>query len=130
VRLVEPPFAGPLALDADPRALRQILLNLMSNALKATPRGGCVSVAAALQDGALTVAVRDTGPGIGREGLDRIGRPYARAQAEAPGQGLGLWIARRLAEAQGGALLIDSRPGEGTTIRLQLPARSADPPRG
>ncbi len=130
VALEGPQGPGPLNAYADPRALRQILLNLLSNALKATPRGGSVCIEAALEAQALVLTVRDTGAGIGPEDLERLGAPYAQVEgpgAGVQGSGLGLWIARRLAQAQGGALQIDSAPGDGTAVHLRLPIKAADP---
>jgi len=114
------------ALDvvADRRALKQIALNLISNALKFTPRGGGVTVTV-LRDGrTLELVVSDTGVGIGPEDLQRLGRPYEQAgeaTQKAAGTGLGLSLVRSFAELHGGEMTIESRLGEGTTVTVRLP---------
>ncbi len=116
------------ALLADATKLKQILTNLLSNAVKFTPAGGSVTVSARLApDGDLTIAVADTGIGIGREDLGRIMEPFTQADGcharKYDGTGLGLPLARGLAELHGGSLSLDSEPGVGTTATLRLPAR-------
>lgn len=115
---------------ADLRATRQILLNLVSNGVKFTPRGGAVTVGAVpAAAGGVTVTVTDTGVGIGPEDLKRLGEPFIQLEAgldrRHEGTGLGLAISRRLAEQQGGGLTIDSRLGQGTRIALRLPGAGA-----
>ncbi|MDP3855418.1 HAMP domain-containing sensor histidine kinase [Phenylobacterium sp.] len=114
------------ALDvvADRRALKQIVLNLISNALKFTPSAGSVTVTVRAEDGVLEVIVADTGVGIGREDLARLGRPYEQAGdagQRAAGTGLGLSLVRAFAELHGGAMTIESRLGEGTTVIVRMP---------
>ena len=116
--------ARPLEVDADRRALKQIVINLLSNALKFTPTGGTVTLSLAAADGALEVVVADTGVGIAPEDLDRLGRPYEQAgdfEQRARGTGLGLSLVRALTELHGGALAIESRLGEGTAVTVRLP---------
>jgi len=114
----------PLEVQADPRALKQIALNLLSNALKFTPRGGQVTVTLASDGDSLELVVTDTGVGIAQEDLKRLGRPYQQAGdagQRAKGTGLGLSLVRGLAELHGGAMIIESTLGEGTSVLVRLP---------
>lgn len=118
-----------IVIEADSRAVRQVLLNLMSNAVKFTPQGGSVGVSAELCDGSIHVLVRDTGQGIPAEKIERVFEPfeqvdntYARAQG---GTGLGLALCRRLASLMKGSVTLESELGVGTTARLTLPAGRA-----
>ena len=114
----------PLEVQADPRALKQISLNLLSNALKFTPRGGQVTVTLAGDGDILELVVADTGVGIAQEDLKRLGRPYQQAGdagQRAKGTGLGLSLVRGLAELHGGAMIIESTLGEGTSVLVRLP---------
>ncbi|WP_297506413.1 HAMP domain-containing sensor histidine kinase [uncultured Caulobacter sp.] len=134
LRGVLPP--GELEVDADRRALKQIVLNLVSNALKFTPRGGQVTVSADGHDGVLEIVVADTGVGISPEDLERLGRPYEQAGAAAQrarGTGLGLSLVRAFAKLHGGEMTIESRLGAGTSVSVRLPVllaplRAATPP--
>jgi signal transduction histidine kinase len=112
----------PLPITGDARRIRQILLNLLTNALK-YGRGRPVDVRAArAADGGVEVEVRDHGPGILPEDLPRIFEDFVQLGDEpGPGTGLGLPIARRLAALMGGALDVASTPGEGSAFRLFLP---------
>ena len=109
--------------DADPVRAREILTNLIANALRYTPRGGHVTVTARAEDAALLIDVRDTGAGIAPE---RIGRIFDRfyKSPESRGAGLGLAIAKQLVEAHGGEISATSVLGQGTTIRFTLPLES------
>ena len=114
----------PLEADADPRAVKQIVLNLISNALKFTPRGGSVTVSAQDYGEELELVVSDTGVGIAEADLLRIGRPYEQAGDVAQktrGTGLGLSLVRALAELHGGVMSIESRLGEGTSVTIRMP---------
>jgi signal transduction histidine kinase len=111
-------------VDADPQRLRQALDNLISNAV--THAGGQdVIVAARSGDGAVLVSVSDRGPGIPAEEQRRIFEAGVRLDLTRPGSGLGLALARSIAEAHGGALAVDSQPGEGATFTLTLPLEPA-----
>jgi cell cycle sensor histidine kinase DivJ len=121
-------------INADKRAFNQILLNLMSNAIKFTNRGGRVTVSASREGAMLAVSIEDTGVGIGSEDLPRIGDRFFQARASYDrrhdGTGLGLSIVKGLIDLHGGDLDIRSRLGVGTTVTVQLPidaqpARSA-----
>jgi cell cycle sensor histidine kinase DivJ len=121
----------PLMVDADRRALKQITLNLISNALKFTPAEGQVTVDLHATDETMELVVSDTGAGIGPEDLKRIGRPYEQAgdaQARAAGTGLGLSLVRAFAELHGGQMTIDSKLGEGTRVTVSLPVLLRDEP--
>lgn len=122
---------GPVAATADRRAVLQMLLNLVSNAVKFTPSGGLVTVRAlALSDGP-RLEVQDTGVGMTTDQLARIGQPYAGSTAGLSGQrgtGLGLALVQRLAALQGGSLAIESHPGAGTLAVVKLPTVQALPP--
>lgn len=113
-------------IEADPRAMRQILINLVGNAIKFTPSGGSVTVGGRLTgEGALELHVRDTGCGIGPSDLTRVLRPFEQADNrlnEGTGTGLGLPICSQLAALHGGELRLESEPGTGTIVRLILPA--------
>ncbi|HXQ11883.1 MAG TPA: HAMP domain-containing sensor histidine kinase [Caulobacteraceae bacterium] len=121
--------AEALEVRADRRALKQIVLNLVSNALKFTPRGGLVTVALAkVGGGALELSVADTGIGIAEPDLARLGRPYEQAgdvSQQAQGTGLGLSLVRAFAELHGGDMGIESRLGEGTAVTVRLPVAAA-----
>jgi signal transduction histidine kinase len=110
-------------VPADRPQLERILNNLLGNALKYTPAGGHVSLRAAREDGAVTIAVADDGPGIAAEDLPIIFEKYRRAPAarRVEGVGLGLFIARTLARAHGGDVTVASTPGRGATFTLRLP---------
>jgi cell cycle sensor histidine kinase DivJ len=114
----------PVEAEADARALKQITLNLISNALKFTPRGGQVTVSLHALAGALELSVADTGIGISEADLARLGRPYEQAGdagQQAKGTGLGLSLVRAFAELHGGEMSIESRLGEGTAVTVRLP---------
>lgn len=114
----------PIDVIADRRALKQIALNLVSNALKFTPRGGSVTVTMHADETMLELVVADSGVGIGAEDLLRLGRPYEQAGGpaqKASGTGLGLSLVRSFAQLHGGDMVIESALGEGTTVTVRLP---------
>ena len=108
----------------DPQRLRQVLTNLIDNALKYSPEGSPVEVRAAAVNGHVTVEVADHGEGIAPEDQRLIFEKFGRVRGASakPGTGLGLYIARAIAEAHGGTLEVSSTPGTGSTFRLELPA--------
>jgi two-component system OmpR family sensor kinase len=118
-----------LAAVADRDALRQILLIALDNAFRHTPPDAAVSVAAVEGGGSVDLTVRDRGPGIAPDALAHVTERFFRGDGvrSGGGAGLGLAIARALAESQGGAIDVDSRLGEGTTVRLRLPRPSLEP---
>jgi PAS domain S-box-containing protein len=113
-------------LRGDQRALRQILLNLVSNAIKFTPQGGQVTIAARADASGLALRVRDTGVGIAPEDLARLMQPFAQIEPvevrRHHGTGLGLALVRAMAELHGGSVTIASEPGCGTEVTVRLPA--------
>ena len=114
-------------VDADPTALRQILGNLVENAVRYTSRGGVTVRSEAPANGGITIFVADTGSGIPAEHLGRIFERFYRVDSgrarDEGGTGLGLAIVRHLVEAHGGAVRAESAVGRGTTISLHFPAR-------
>jgi signal transduction histidine kinase len=110
-------------LDIDPARIREVVANLLTNALRHTPRDGRVEVSAQLAGGSVKVTVEDTGSGIPPDQLDRTFDRFYRSP-DSPGSGLGLPIARSLVEAHGGFITASSEVGVGTVIRVALPAGS------
>ena len=122
VRLVTALPAALPGVRGDAERLRQLVDNLISNAVKYSDAGGEVLVEVRAEDGHVTVRVRDRGPGILPEHHDHIFEKFGRAAGSAkPGTGLGLFLSRSFAEAHGGSLAVESRPGEGSTFTLTLP---------
>jgi signal transduction histidine kinase len=108
----------------DPERLRQIFGNLIDNAVKYSPVGGPVEVRVSQSNGEVTVAVRDRGPGIKAADQRLIFEKFGRVAAgnSKPGSGLGLYIARSIAETHGGTIAVASAPGRGATFTVKLPA--------
>jgi PAS domain S-box-containing protein len=110
---------------ADPDRVRQILINLLTNAMKFTPPGGRITVDVSELKDAVEIAIADTGPGIPPENVDRIFEPFVQIEAgltrTTEGVGLGLAISRDLARAMHGQLTVSSKVGVGSTFRLTLP---------
>jgi signal transduction histidine kinase len=117
---------GRLPLEADAARLRQVLDNLVSNALKFTPEGGSVTLSAHNGDGPLRVEVTDTGIGIPQEEMGQLFSRFYRASTAKrraiPGTGVGLVIARAIVEAHGGTISLESTEGAGTRVTVTLPA--------
>ena len=118
-------------VTGDPRAFKQIVLNLVSNAIKFTERGGSVTVSAAVEGSRLELRVADNGVGIGPEDLKRIGDPFFQAgktyQRRYEGTGLGLSIVKSLVSLHGGEMTVQSKIDEGTTIIIALPVKFSPP---
>jgi two-component system cell cycle sensor histidine kinase PleC len=114
-----------LTMYGDRRALKQIMLNLLSNAVKFTPAGGRITVRARTTSTAIVFSVRDTGIGIPRDALRKLGRPFEQVSNQFTkshrGSGLGLAITSSLAALHGGAMRIRSREGAGTIVSVRLP---------
>ena len=116
-----PPVLPSVRGDAE--RLRQLVDNLISNAIKYSDSGGEVRIEAGADDGHVIVHVRDTGPGIRVEHQAQIFEKFGRVAGTAkPGTGLGLFLSRSFAEAHGGSLEVESTPGEGAVFTLRLPA--------
>ena len=117
-------------VEADARALKQVLLNLLSNALKFTPAGGRIVVRARLNgDGEVHVSVSDTGIGIAKADLGRLGRPFEQVERQhaktSHGTGLGLALTQALVHLHGGRFELESEPGMGTTAHFTLRTAAA-----
>jgi len=116
---------GLPGLYADPQAIRQVLVNVLSNAIKFTPEGGTIRLRAEADGKTLTVTVTDTGIGISPQAIPRLMRPFERGDEaedrQIQGSGLGLAISRSLVELHGGGIEIESELGRGTTVTIRLP---------
>jgi two-component system sensor histidine kinase HydH len=120
-----PPEIGPVTADSD--RIGQVFLNLYLNALAAMETGGILRVSLARQDGqTVRIQVADTGTGIRKEDLPRVFDPYFTTKSS--GTGLGLAIVFRIVEAHGGEVLVESEPGQGTTVTVLLPAMQEETP--
>ena len=117
----------PVRLPVDRQRIREMLLNLVTNAIKYTPTGGTIDVSLAEQDTGVSLTVRDTGIGIAAGDLPHIFERFWRADpagsrtGDRPGTGLGLAITKWIAEAHGGSITVQSRPGRGTVFTVLLP---------
>jgi len=125
--VIEAAFGHLPPVKADEMRLRQVLLNLVGNAIKFTPSGGRVTLGGRITASrAIEVSVSDTGIGIAPEDIDTVLRPFGRAQLASKqkieGTGLGLPLALLLTELHDGILSLASTPGAGTTVTIQLPA--------
>lgn len=112
-------------VEADRSRLREVILNLVDNAVKYTPKGGKLGIASSQQGELVEIAISDNGVGIPKEAKERIFEPFYRvpgtkAQRGQPSSGLGLALAKRLVEGQGGEIDFSSEPGVGTTFRFRL----------
>ncbi len=118
---------GPVEIEADRHRVRELLLNLVTNAIKYTPGGGEVGVALETSPDAAVITVRDSGIGIAPGDLPHIFERFWRADparsrtGDRPGTGLGLAITKWIAEAHGGSITVQSRPGRGTMFTVMLP---------
>ncbi len=122
-------FDASNPMVADRRAIKQVALNLLSNALKFTPKSGLVSVSTRSDGDWLILTVSDTGIGIPRHALEQLGKPFVQVENQLtrkhPGSGLGLAIAQSLVELHGGSMAIESTEGVGTTVTVRLPRIAA-----
>ncbi|HEY8844247.1 MAG TPA: ATP-binding protein [Gaiellaceae bacterium] len=118
-----------ITISADGRRVRQVVFNLVSNAVKFTPAESRVGVSARLDDGQVEIAVTDTGPGIAPEELETIFEEFKQATdgKRAEGTGLGLPLSRKLVELHGGRLWVESAAGDGSTFRFTLPVGPTGP---
>ena len=114
---------APVPVNGDADRLREVVDNLLDNALRVAPKGSQVRVGVRREHGRCVLEVEDVGPGLSDEEQTHVFEPFARgAAAGGEGAGLGLAIARAIAEAHGGRLGVRSTPGSGATFRLELPA--------
>src|SRR5690242_17248147 len=112
-------------VDSDERRFKQVLLNLVSNAVKFTPDGGSVSVRARRDETDLVITVTDTGIGVPTEDRERIFESFQqgrRGATKEEGTGLGLTLSRRIVELLGGRMWLDSTVGKGSTFGFSIPA--------
>ena len=123
-----PRIPSSLSVAADPQRLKQVLLNIVTNAIKYNRRGGRVEISAVAVDGHCRLAVSDTGPGLRAEEMKRLFAPFERLSAGASdveGTGLGLALSKGLTEAMGGSIGVESKPGKGSTFWVELPLAAA-----
>lgn len=127
VELVVHPPAGGARAEADPARMEQVLNNLVVNALKFSPSGSRVDITITGDGERLTVAVKDMGPGIPADELDRLFKPFGTTSVKSAwgekSTGLGLAIVRRIVEAHGGTVGVESESGQGSTFYFTLPRR-------
>jgi signal transduction histidine kinase len=119
------PGSMPIIRGDGPR-LQQVVSNLMTNAVKFTPKGGSISVKVRAEDSGLTVSVKDNGIGIAKEEQSRLFIPYSRISADRqhqPGLGLGLALSKQVVELHGGKIWVESDSGSGSTFSFFLPRR-------
>ena len=121
---------GARTIFADKRAIKQVLVNLLSNGVKFTPRGGEVRVLASLDTRGIEIEVSDSGVGISARDLERLGQPFEQVEGEhvrsKEGTGLGLALVKALASMHGGEATIESALGVGTTVHVRLPYAAVD----
>jgi len=120
--------AGALlpSLRADPEKLKQVVINLVRNAIEAMPEGGSVALESALRDGSAVIEVKDNGPGL----PERVDIFQLFVTTKPKGTGLGLSIAQQIVHAHGGSITASSEPGQGATFTVALPLDPAEPARG
>ena len=121
--------ADPVVIESDARRVRQILLNLLGNAVRYTERGSVRLELREAEEGAVELRVVDTGIGIARENFERIFEPFWQVSQhltrKVGGTGLGLSVSRRLARLMGGDVTVESEPGRGSTFTVRLPLGAA-----
>ena len=119
-------------MTADPRLLKQIVLNLLSNAVKFTPEGGRITIRARATRKGVSIAIADSGIGIPKDALARLGRPFEQVESQLTkshqGSGLGLAIAKSLTELHQGTMRIRSTLGRGTMVLLRIPKKGTSAP--
>jgi signal transduction histidine kinase len=118
---IVPKGEGPLPASGEQRGVVQILVNLLSNAIRHSPEGGQIELEFRASDAGASVTVSDQGPGIAAADQERIFERFESAHPEKSGSGLGLAISRRLARSMGGDVILDSAEGQGARFTLTLP---------
>jgi signal transduction histidine kinase len=115
---------GAIQLDCDAMRIEQVVSNLVSNAIKYSPKGCHVGITLVQGDNDITLSVRDEGIGMSEEDAARAFEPFRRSAAlrdQVAGSGLGLFVVRRLVEAHGGTVEVKTAPGSGSTFAVRLP---------
>jgi signal transduction histidine kinase len=123
---IDLPASLPI-VHGDGQRLEQVVLNLLTNAIKFTPKGGTITLRAQRQDAGMVIEVQDTGIGIAREEQGRLFKPYSRLNSDRqrhPGLGLGLALAKQVVELHGGKIWVESEQGKGSTFSFSLPQRA------
>jgi two-component system, OmpR family, sensor histidine kinase MtrB len=123
----------PVRVRCDPMRIEQVLANLLSNAIKYSPNGGAVRLSIARRPDAVLIAVADQGIGMSPDDVEQVFEPFrrsSRADESIPGVGLGLFVARKLVDAHGGKILVETRKGVGSTFTVWLPVAGSEAPAG
>ncbi len=118
-------------IHGDGQRLEQVLLNLLTNAIKFTPEKGIITVGVKKEDTGLVIGVHDDGIGIAKEEQDRLFKPYSRLSSDRqrhPGLGLGLALSKQVVELHGGRIWVDSETGKGSTFSFFIPRRAVKQP--
>ncbi|HEX7080006.1 MAG TPA: HAMP domain-containing sensor histidine kinase [Gammaproteobacteria bacterium] len=115
----------PVIVQADPLRVEQVVSNLLSNAIKFSPHGGSIRIVVGEEPGAAVLSVTDSGIGIPESELADVFLPFRRRKTEMAGAGLGLSVVRRIVNAHGGSIEVESRVGAGSTFRVRLPRSEA-----
>lgn len=119
--------ANPVPILVDERRMKQVLINLIRNAITFTPQGGIIALRAQQNGGEMVISVVDSGPGIAAENQERIFQPFERVagksdgKADTRGAGLGLSLVKNIIALHGGRVILDSAPGKGTTVSIAIP---------
>ncbi len=123
---------GAIPIVADRRAMKQIAVNLLSNAVKFTPDNGKITVRSRMRNGSIVLTIADSGIGIARQSLAKLGRPFEQVESQLTksyhGSGLGLAIAKSLANLHGGSMKLRSKLGVGTIVCVTLPCGHSEQP--
>jgi signal transduction histidine kinase len=124
IRMNMQSITSPLFIQGDRLHLRRLFFNIIDNAIKFTPEGGCVDICIEQGQGKIRSFIADTGPGITPENLEKIFNEFYRADKNTPGSGLGLSIAYTIAKFHQGDIKVESEPGRGTIFQIILPSRN------
>jgi signal transduction histidine kinase len=121
LRLEQRLAEDPQTFEADPERLQQVMINIIKNAVEASPENGLVEIATSIDQARLTVRVKDSGPGVSGADSDRIFEPFYSTKKG--GTGLGLCISQAILEEHGGRILVESPPGGGACFVMELPLK-------